>query len=149
MDESDNALSPGEFESVRFKSFPTKAKITFFYENRNGVPFAAEEQEAANGKYNKKFRFLGWSDGTKYVEVFKTAGLKKGQVISKEEAGKLLKLAFDSELKVAENNLAEARKNGTNVPRPQRVEYYFDGSVPERERLSMAGNKYGIAGSNQ
>lgn len=148
MDETDNALSPGEFENVRYKASPYRPKLTFFYEKEDETVFAAEEQEAANGKYNKKFKLLGWSNGEAYIKTLKDNNLKKGQLLAKEEAQKILNLAFEAELKVAKFNLSEAKKNGTGILRPKRIEYYFDRSVPERERVNLAGNKYGIAGSN-
>jgi hypothetical protein len=149
MNESDNELSPGEFDNVKYKATPYQPKMTFFYEKNDETVFAAEEQEAANGKYNKKFRFLGWSNGQIYSQTIKAANLKKGQVISKDEAQVLLNSAFEAELKVAKSNLAEAKKNGTRIPRPMRTEWYFDGSVPEKDREYFArSNNYGQARIN-
>jgi hypothetical protein len=136
-------MSPGEFDNVKFKNTLTKPKLTFFYEKNDETVFAAEEQEAANGKYNKKFKFVGWSDGLAYLSTIHAAKLRKGQVLPKEEAETLLRSAFEAELKVARKNLKDAKKNGTRIPRPSRVEWYFDSSVPEAERHNIAGGNYG------
>lgn len=133
---------PGEFENVKLRQVPLRGKLTFFYEKRDGLIFAAEEQEAATGKYYKKFKFIGWSDGNTYIKTLREAKLKKNQHIPKEEAEALLKKAFDAELKVAKKNLKVARKEGSRIPRPERAEWSFDSSVPERERANIAGGKY-------
>lgn len=148
IDAEIDEMSPGEFENVKFKNRPLKPKLTFFYQKRDGVIFAAEEQEAANGKYNKKFTFLGWSDGRAYLATLAAAKLKAGQVISKESASVILQSAFDAELKVAIKNLKDAKKNGTRIPRPSRIEWYLDSSIPPDKREEIAGKKYGQATAN-
>jgi len=139
---------PGEFDNVKLRQIPVRGKLTFFYEKQDGLIFAAEEQEAATGKYRSKFRFVGWSDGNTYLNTIRAAKLKKNQHIPKEEAEKLLKEAFDAELKVAKKNLRTAIKDGTRIPRPERIEWTFDASVPERDRYNIAGGKYKQANSN-
>lgn len=142
--------SPGEFENVKVNtSSRLSANKTFFFEKKNDEVFACEEQEAAIGKYRSKFKFVGWSDGTTYIKTIQAAHYKPGQVIPKKEAEDLLRLAFDKELKVAKRNLKSAITNNTPVPRPRRVEWHFDGSVPEEDRSNIAGGKkYGNATAN-
>jgi hypothetical protein len=135
--------SPGEFDNVKFRSILAQPKLTFFYEKNDDTVFAAEEQEAATGKYNKNFKLVGWSDGRTYLSTINAANLKKGQVVSKEEAEALLRSAFEAELTVARKNLKDAKDNGTRIPRPNRIEWYFDGSVPENERYNISGGNYG------
>ena len=137
--------SPGEFDNVRFKSISNRTKLTFFYEKKDGSVFASEEQEAANGKYYKLFTLLGWSNGQTYFNFINKKKLKKGQVIQKEEAEKLLHSAFDAELKVAKKNMKEAKENNLRIPRPQRLEWAFDSSVPLKDRSQISGGHYNNA----
>lgn len=135
--------SPGEFSNVRVNTtIVARPKLTFFYKKNNGEIFAAEEQESANGKYGRKFNFVGWSDGTTYQRVIKNVSFKRGELIPKEKAEALLKEAFDAELAVAENNLKEARELNKPVPVPRRVEWAFDSSVPEHERFNISKGTY-------
>ena len=138
-------LSPGEFENVKYKGVLKKPSLTFFYERNDGLVFAAENQEAATGKYNKKFRFLGWSDGSTFIKTLQAAKLTKGQVVSKGTGEQLNREAFEAELKAAKKNLANAKKNGTQIPRPRRIEWFFDSSVPENEQRQLSGGNYGHA----
>src|SRR3990167_10470826 len=114
-------MSPGIGENVKYKGLKIKTKLTFFYEKDDETVFAAEEQEAATGNYNKKFRMVGWSDGSQYQKKITEAKLLRGQLIAKEQAENLLREAFDAELKLAKKNLKDAKKNGTFIPRPRRI----------------------------
>lgn len=142
IEEETSPEGPGTFESVKLRQLPLKGKLTFFYEKNDGIVFAAEEQEAANGKYRQKFKLVGWSNGETYLKIIKEAGLKKNQIIRKEEAEKLLRSAFDAELKAAKKNLREAKENNTRIPVPQRVEWHFDRSVPMQDREAISRGRY-------
>lgn len=130
----------GEFDNVTpRKEAQKRPTLTFFYEKTNGEAFAAEEKEAANGKYQLKFRYLGWSDGTTHQKVIKEANIKSGQILSKEDARKLLLSAFDAELEKAKQNIADARANNTFIVTPEQTTHYFHNSVPldVRNQLSQ------------
>ncbi len=151
LDEDVAPEGPGDFTNVKVNtSSRLRANKTFFFEKPNGKIFACEEQEAANAKYMSKLRFVGWSDGTTYIKTIRAANLKPGQVIPKEKAEELLRSAFDAELKRAKQNLAKAKKSGTSIPRPRRIEWSFDGSVPLDERNNITrGQRYGNATRNK
>lgn len=143
LDKEIDDNSPGDFDNVRVNpSVVMKPKLTFFYERPAGDVFAAEEQESANGKYWKKFKYVGWSDGTTYLKVIKDANFKRNEVIPKEKASALLKAAFDAELVVAKQNMVDAKKYVKTIPYPHRSEWAFDRSVPlhERNNIMKGGN---------
>jgi len=133
---------PGEFDNVKLRRIPSRGKLTFFYKKNDGVVFAAEEQEAATGKYHKKFELIGWSNGEAYLKTIRDAGLRKNQLISKRIAEKLLKDAFDIELKIAKKNLRLTKKNNERVLTPKRLEWAFDTSVPEKDRYDISRGRY-------
>lgn len=141
-EEETSPEGPGTFENVKLRGIPPKGKLTFFYIKNDGIVFAAEEQEAANGKYHRKFKFVGWSNGEMYLKTLRGAGLKRNQIIRKEDAEKLLRSAFDAELEEAKKNLKEARENNTRIPVPQRTEWHFDRSVPMKDREEITRKRY-------
>jgi len=140
--ESIDSEGPGDFSSVKVHKVPLRGKLTFFYQRKDGLIFAAEEQEAATGKYHRKFKFVGWSNGETYLKTIKEVGYRKNQLIPKEEAEKLLRDAFDAELNIAKKNLRIAREEGARIPIPRRAEWAFDRSVPMRDRDGISGGRY-------
>jgi hypothetical protein len=134
---------PGEFENVQFKgSFLRTPVLVFFYKKANGNIFAADEQEASTQKYNNRFELIGWSNGENYNNILKNCGIKLNQVIPKNQAEKILRDAFNAELKVAQENLEMAKKEGRSMPKPKRIEWAFDNSVPPQDRQTLSGGKY-------
>jgi FtsZ-binding cell division protein ZapB len=64
---------------------PTKVEKTWFLERENGEVIAVGETEAYSLLHPqqpnaKRFRLVGTSDGKKYVEIIKTAGIEKQSI---------------------------------------------------------------------
>lgn len=136
MDNEIDVNSPGDFDNVKLNpsNVINRPKLTFFYQRPNGDIFATEEQEAATAKLWTKFAYVGWSNGTTHAKIIREANLKMNQLVSKEDAEKLLKKAFEAELVVAKENMKNAKLNQTPIVRPVREDWHFDGSVPMNER---------------
>lgn len=125
---------PGESETVKVKRVDRPKPVFFYEREQDGMVFAAEEQEAANMiKHTDKDlrpKYLGWSDGTAFVAVYRKHTVQVGKVYSREEAGKISKEAFAAELAVAKSNMKAAKENQTPIVRPSRMEDAVQGSIP-------------------
>ena len=83
-------------------------------------------------------KYVGFSNGAKFVEVLKAAKLQAGRLYPKGEAEDLLRKAYAAEQEVALANMVEAKRKiqeakdlGDDVPRliphPRRTEWSISG----------------------
>lgn len=117
-----------------------RPRPVFFYQRRDADGdvmedspiFACYEQEAAMvAKFNKQ---IGSSDGTTYYNYLKNSGLKKGQLVPRSQAAKILQAAFDAELAVARGKKKRAHYSNVSfdesITRHRNARSIIDGFNP-------------------
>lgn len=93
----------------------------WFYQRPDGSVISLTEKEAY--WVGKHFFLLGCSDGKTYVKYI-NEHVKKEEIISKEDAGRIMQEAFDAELAVAKGK----------YKRPTFNPVHFDDSFPIEQR---------------